>query len=116
MKRGVRFFLLLAWIAIIIFLTGYPSLPTPKIREFPVDKILHFAIFFLFGLIARPLLKPLKYFLFGTALILAAEFQQLFIPGRTFEIMDMVAGAIGLTVYFIITLPQRSKINGLSKT
>jgi len=116
MKRGVRFFLLVVWIAIIIFLTGYPSLRTPKIREFPVDKIVHFVIFFLFGLFARTLLKPLKYFLFGTALILVAEFQQLFIPGRTFEILDMAAGALGLVAYFIITLPIRSTKNGLSKT
>jgi VanZ family protein len=116
MKRGARFFLLVVWIAFIIFLTGYPLLPTPKIREFPVDKIAHFVLFFLFGLFARPLLKPLIYFLFGTALILVAEFQQLFIPGRTFEILDMMAGALGLIVYYIITLPKRSTENGLSKT
>ena len=116
MNRSVRFLLLAVWVAIIFFLTGFPSLPTPRIKEFPLDKIAHFFMFFFFGLFARPLLKPVKYFSFGIALILVAEFQQLFIPGRTFEILDMAAGAAGLVVFFIITIPKRSPKNALSKT
>jgi VanZ family protein len=115
MKTGIRVTMLIVWIAIILFLTAYPSLPTPRIKTFPIDKVYHFALFFIFGLFARPFLKPIKYFGIGIALILVAECQQLFIPGREFEIMDMVAGLIGLAAFFIITLLKRRWRNGLSK-
>jgi VanZ family protein len=114
-KLRVRAALLFAWIGIILFLTAYPSLPMPKIKSFPIDKVYHFILFFIFGLFARPVLRPVKYFGFGVGLILIAEFQQLFIPGRDFEIMDMVAGCVGLIVFFIISLPKRSLRNDLSK-
>jgi len=114
-KTGVRVTMLIVWIGVILFLTAYPSLPAPKINSFPIDKVAHFTLFFIFGIVARPVLKPLKYFGSGAALILIAEFQQLFIPNRDFEIMDMIAGAIGLAAYFLVSWPKRSLKNDLSK-
>jgi VanZ family protein len=114
-KTGVRVAMLIVWVAVILFLTACPSLPEPRIKSFPVDKVAHFILFFIFGIVARPVLKPLKYFGLGAALILIAELQQLFIPNRDFEIMDMIAGAIGLAVYFLVSRPKRSLKNDLSK-
>jgi VanZ family protein len=116
MKTGVRVTFLIVWIAVILFLTAYPTIPTPRIKSFPVDKVAHIALFLIFGILARPILKPRMYFLLGGVLIVIAEFQQLLIPGRDFEIMDMIAGAVGLAAYYLISLPKRSLKNGLSKT
>jgi len=114
-KPRVRAALLVVWIGIVLFLTAYPTIPTPKIKSFPIDKVCHFFLFFIFGLFARPILRPVKYFGVGVGLILIAECQQLFIPGREFEIMDMVAGLVGLVVFFLLSLPKRSWKNDLSK-
>jgi VanZ family protein len=114
-KPRVRAALLIVWIAIILFLTAYPSFPTPKIRSFPIDKVCHFFLFFLFGLFARPVLRPVKFFVIGIGLVIVAELQQLLIPGREFEIMDMVAGGIGLAAFFVLSIPKGSGKNDLSK-
>jgi VanZ family protein len=114
-KTRVRAALLVVWIAVILFLTGYPSIPMPTVKQFPIDKFYHFLIFFIFGFIARPVLKPVKYFGLGLGLVIVAEFQQLLIPGRDFEILDMAAGCVGLIAFFVLSLPKRSMKNDLSK-
>jgi VanZ family protein len=44
-----------------------------------------------------------------------AEAQQLFIPGRDFEILDIFAGILGLVVVYFIFKMKRSVGNDLSK-
>jgi VanZ family protein len=102
MKRGVDLLLLIVWIVIIFILTGYPGLETPKIKEFPVDKFYHFLLFFIYGLFGLKVLDTGIYFLSGFLIVVAAEVQQIFIPGRDFEILDMVAGGFGLLIFYLI--------------
>jgi len=116
MKKSARLALMIVWIAIIFFLTGYPSLEVPKIKEFPLDKIYHILLFFILGMLELPILKPMGFFLLGCGIVLVAEFQQVFIPGRDFEILDMVAGFAGLVVIYIIFKIRRRYRNDLSKT
>jgi len=59
--------------------------------------------------------KGRKFFLIGCGIALLAELQQIFIPGRNFEILDILAGIFGLVVIFLILKLARSNKNGLSK-
>jgi VanZ family protein len=109
-KQHVRRILLILWIVTIFVLTGYPKLDVPKIKEFPLDKLYHFFVFFIMGFIAAPLMKAKGFFLLGLFIVLSAECQQLLIPGRDFEILDIMAGVFALIVtYFIF---RRTRMEG----
>ncbi|MEO0122641.1 MAG: VanZ family protein [candidate division WOR-3 bacterium] len=102
MKRSIDLLLLIIWIVVIFFLTGYPSLEAPKIKEVPIDKFYHFLLFFIYGLFGLRVLDAGVYFLSGLILVITAEVQQIFVPGRDFEVLDMVAGVIGLLCFYLI--------------
>lgn len=102
MKRRTQIIFLVFWITVIFLLTGYPSIPVPPIKQFPADKIGHAAVFLVMGLIQRRLFGFRKYCLLGCAVVLAAEFQQLIIPGRTFEVGDILAGLIGIAAPLVL--------------
>lgn len=110
MKRSFQTVLLALWIVIIFILTGYPSLEAPKIKGLPVDKLYHFLIFIVLGLLQMPLLRTKHFFLLGFSIAIVAEFQQIFIPGRDFEFLDMLAGFLGLfAIYIVLRLRNRAK-------
>jgi VanZ family protein len=115
MKRKTRIIFLISWIIIIFVLTGYPTLETPKIKEFPIDKLYHFIIFFVLGALELGLLKTKHFFLLGCGVVVVAEVQQIFIPGREFEILDIAAGLLGLLVIFVL-FKRRSTRYDVSKT
>ena len=94
--------MLIVWIVVIFVLTGYPKLEAPKMKIYGIDKLYHFVVFFILGLIAIRLMSVKGYFLLGIGVVLLAEFQQLIIPGRDFEVLDILAGAIALIVSFFI--------------
>ncbi len=102
MKRSIDLLLLIIWIVVIFFLTGYPALEAPKLKDFPIDKFYHFLLFFIYGVFGLKILNSWLYFLSGGIIIVIAEVQQIFIPGRDFEPLDMVAGAIGLLIFYFI--------------
>jgi VanZ family protein len=116
MKNNVRIILLVFWIIVIFVLTGYPSLKTPKIEEFPVDKLYHFLIFFILGIFEYRLLKTYLFFLLGCSVVIIAELQQLLIPGRDFEMFDIFAGVIGLLIAYIVFKWRSTLKNEISKT
>lgn len=115
MNRTVRWILLIVWIVTIFVLTGYPKFDVPEIKDFPVDKIYHFAVFFVMGFIAARLMKATGFFLLGVIIVLLAECQQLIIPGRDFEASDMVAGVLALIVSYMI-FRQRKAEDNVSET
>lgn len=86
-------------------------LEVPKVKDFPIDKLYHFVVFFIMGLLAARLLTAKGFFLLGIAVVLLAEFQQVFIPGRDFELMDMVAGAIGIVVSYFVFKGRRVEVH-----
>jgi VanZ family protein len=116
MKKNIRIALLVLWIAIIFVLTGYPGLGTPHINEFPIDKIYHVILFFILGIIEHKTVKTVIFFVLGVTIILIAEFQQLAIPSRAFEIWDIVAGVIGLCIAYVVFNGRNMIRNALSKT
>ncbi len=99
--------MLIVWIVTILILTGYPKLDLPKVKEFPLDKLYHFIVFFIMGFIAVPLMKAKGFFLLGLFIVLLAECQQLLIPGRDFEMLDIVAGLLALIVTYFIFRRKR---------
>lgn len=111
MKPAIYRVLLAGWTVVVLVLTGYPSLETPKIKEFPVDKIYHFAAFLILGMLARRVLRTGAFFAFCGAAVIVAEIQQIFIPGRDFELLDIVAGAAGFAAVFAVGRLRRRKIN-----
>lgn len=94
--------MLIVWIVVIFVLTGYPKLEVPKMKTFGIDKLYHFVVFFILGLLAIRLMSVKGYFLLGLGVVLLAEFQQLIIPGRDFEVLDILAGVIALIVSYFI--------------
>lgn len=111
MKRNVRRLLLMVWIVIIFVLTGFPMLEVPKVKDIPFDKFYHFIVFFVMGLLAVRLMSMKGFFLLGTVVVLLAEFQQLVIPGRDFELLDIVAGLFALVVSYFILKERRTRIH-----
>jgi VanZ family protein len=106
--------MLIVWIVIIFVLTGYPKLEVPKLREFPIDKLYHFIVFFVMGLLAAKLLRAKGFFMLGITIVLLAELQQLAIPGREFEPLDIAAGILALIVsYFVFR--EKGTTSELSK-
>ena len=116
MKKSAKVILLIFWIITIFILTGYPGLRVPTIKEFPIDKLYHFMLFFILGILEYRLLKTVLFFAIGGSVVMLAELQQLFIPGRGFELLDILFGFIGLTVSFIIFHYRRLFRNVISKT
>jgi VanZ family protein len=102
MKKRVRRVLLIVWIIVIFVLTGYPKLEVPEMTHFQLDKLYHFVVFFIMGFLASRLLSIRGFFILGFAVLLLAEFQQLFIPGRKFEVLDIVAGGVAVIVSYFV--------------
>jgi VanZ family protein len=107
-KRNVRRMLLVLWILIIFVLMGFPMLEVPKVKDLPVDKLYHFVVFFIMGLLAVRSVSWKGYFLIGAVVVLLAEFQQLFIPGRDFEVLDIAAGVIAVVVSYFVFRERRT--------
>lgn len=116
MKNSAQIALLVLWIVIIFVLTGYPALKTPGIEKFPADKVYHFTLFFILGILAIRLVGMYLYFLLGLGIAIVAETQQVFIPGRNFEILDIAAGILGFFTFFVINKIRSTHKHGVSKT
>ena len=98
----MQWILLVVWILTIFVLTGYPKFNVPRIKDLPADKFYHFVVFFIMGLIAARLMKTMSYFILGVVIVILAECQQLIIPGRDFEVYDILAGVLALFVSYFI--------------
>lgn len=97
---------LLAWILIIFGLSAIPNVPTIHFIIAP-DKIVHASIYFVLCLLARraffeqdrfPWLKRHAIFsaiLFTILYGIGDEIHQIYVPGRTPDIFDALADALG---------------------
>ncbi len=107
MKKNIRRGLLILWIVIIFVLMGFPMLEVPKVKNFPIDKFYHFIVFFVMAFLAARALGARDYYVLGTAVIILAELQQLVVPGRDFEFLDMAAGFVALVAGYFIFRERR---------
>ncbi len=115
MRKNARKILLVLWIIIIFVLTGYPRLEVPKMKNLHFDKLYHFIVFFILGFLASRLLSIRGFFILGLVVLLLAELQQLVIPGREFEIFDIMAGGIGLVLSYFICRQRKGITNNVSE-
>ena len=94
----------IVWAVLILTVSSIPDLSTPSPGFTVSDKIMHFAEYFILGLLTAKAVstfnkKPLKIFWLSSALAsgygILDELHQLLIPGRTAEGLDMVADILG---------------------
>ena len=94
----------IVWAVLIMAVSSIPNLSTPGLGFSMMDKIVHFAEYFILGLFAAKAVsafvnKPLRVFWISSAMAsgygILDEFHQLLIPGRTTEGLDMVADILG---------------------
>ena len=96
----------LLWAAIVLYIGGRSSVPSPGL-DLPVDKVAHFTMYGILGLLAGRAARQSwhrrgwGWFVAG-GLSLGAldELQQYFIPSRSADPLDWVADAAGFTIAF----------------
>lgn len=103
-------YILIVWILTIIVVSSIPSIPTLKIHvaksEFRLDYLIHFCEYGVLTLMAylsfagnEFRINYRKYVLIAVSLILFAildEFHQKFIPGRSFNVKDILSNISGI--------------------
>lgn len=112
----------LAWAAVIFFASSIPGPQFPKLAHLVSDKIIHAVIYFVFGLLIYRAFAPRenpdefvwRRVIFSVALVViygvSDEFHQGFVPGRTKDILDASADAIGgLVSAVVVYLVSRRK-------
>lgn len=130
-KKLNRIFLFI-WIGIVTFLSVTPNTPNSSVKvrslEFRIDYLEHFIVYFILGFllfIAFPESFKKGMVLFGTAILLlvlfsaVTEFIQYFIPGRTYNPVDLILNSAGsifgvlLAVVHIKRQNKKALSNGL---
>lgn len=108
-------YLLIAWIIIILTVSSVPSLPTIKIDSGKsIIRLDYFIHFFEYGLLAfmayvyftdlRFEMSQKKYAIVTAGLIflsMADELHQILIPGRYFNVKDMLSNVLGIIAALI---------------
>jgi VanZ family protein len=97
--RALAWLPALAWAAVIFYLSHQPTLPAPELPN--VDKVAHFGAYAVLGVclayaVHASSLPPMLSFVLGAAYGASDEFHQMFVPGRSPELLDWVADAAGV--------------------
>ena len=118
-KRSVVFkYLFWIWLILILSVSSIPDLPGPELTTedtlFRLDYLIHLieyfflVMFFLFwqGSKVYRISKSFALFTIIGVLLIATidEFHQLWIPGRTFNPVDMYANYTGIVIGFLFSL------------
>jgi VanZ family protein len=108
------------WAVLILIVSSIPGLSPPGLGFTIADKIVHFAEYFILGLLTARAVstfykEPIKILWLSSALTSAYgildELHQLLVPGRTTEGLDMVAdilGSILAVALYVILLRRQS--------
>ena len=102
-------------LALVIFiLSSIPDLPSPKLEIKFHDKIAHFFIYAILGLlISRAFLNQHRFprwrkshtliaLILGVLYGISDEYHQLYVPGRSADVLDVVADSLGVIAGVII--------------
>jgi VanZ family protein len=97
--------LAVAWAAVIFVLSSIPGRAIPAVAIVNFDKIAHTGVYFVFGALCflalpkSPSRTASTYVLWAGALAtlygVSDEIHQLFVPGRSSEVLDVVADCVG---------------------
>lgn len=107
----------IVWMVLIWTISSLPSSELPSFRVFGFDKIAHFSIYMIWGLLVnKHLLKVRAHIVTSIAIYslmcLCAsldEWHQHYIPGRSVNVYDLLANLLGL-ITSLVTLTIQSKI------
>jgi VanZ family protein len=115
----------IAWAAVIFYASSLPASKLPKFALTINDKVIHGTIFFVLGLLVYRALEPRvksitfswKRFLIAILAVVAYgfldEFHQGFVPGRSVDIKDATADAVGGLisgiVLYLFSMRKRGK-------
>jgi VanZ family protein len=124
-------FTLIAWLLIIIIISSIPNIPTLKIHtaraEIRLDYLLHFCEYGVLTFMAYVSfagnefrINYRKFIMIAVSLILFAvldEFHQKLIPGRSFNINDILSNITGILAFTVLIMVLfRLIINKLKKS
>ncbi len=101
----------IAYAALIFFMSSLPGDELPEMPFWSFDKILHSVEFGLFGILLyrafrfpRPVSKPYAATLaVGIPYALLDELHQLFVPGRYCDVFDFIMDVVGIVVFAAIS-------------
>ncbi|MCK9555740.1 VanZ family protein [bacterium] len=113
MKKFLFFWVpVLVWAVIILLISSIPSSRLPEIKLFFLDKIVHFSEYFVFSaLMARAFsgaskLNYKRYFVislsFAAVFALLDEIHQIFLPTRSFDLLDLFFDLLGAFAGLIV--------------
>jgi VanZ family protein len=131
MVKKRYWFLVPAWAIIILILCGMPPKDVDEIKmfDFPFqDKIVHFGLYFVLAelimavLMLNTRLRQLRWASYAIAILscllygwLIEVMQQNFFPGRSYELMDVVADTAGAVLGVLLYSPISQLIGGKKK-
>jgi len=112
MRKNIYLILAITWMAAIWGVSSLPSTNIPEIKIIGYDKIAHFSVYMILGLLVNKHLcskacRPKSYIIIYALLILSAaldEYHQNFIPGRSVNIFDFFANTLGLISALLLAL------------
>jgi len=104
MKKSFLLMLAILWMAIIWIISSIPSKDLPSFSMFGIDKLAHFGVYFVWGILVNLYLKTCGagkkvYWIVYLMMLIAAaldEYHQKYIPGRSVTVYDFMANAAGL--------------------
>ena len=97
---------LVLWSIVLLFLTWYPKVEMPDLGFEAQDKVAHITVFFILGLLACRAFSKYEIkrmpdavrvsLIFGIPFGCIDEIVQIWIPGRSFDILDGLANIVGV--------------------
>jgi membrane-bound lytic murein transglycosylase A len=90
----------------------WPGDKLPQVSVNHFDKIVHFSMYFILGILLHQILEQKKRILFLVAILIgiSIELLQTQVPFRSFELMDILANTIGAGVGILFSFLIRPKI------
>ena len=119
-------YILVAWVIIIIIVSSLPGIPTLKLHtsksDIRLDYLIHFCEYGSLAFLAyltftkEQFKTGSKSFFWITAVVVAFsvadEFHQKFIPGRAFNVMDIISNISGILAAMVFCVVTFRKISG----
>jgi len=112
-----RYYLILSliWLCMIWVVSSLPSQDIPQVNIMGVDKIAHFGVYLIWGMLVHTYLhkkepnKKLRMVIVLLMFFLAAldEYHQRWIPGRDVSVYDLFANWSGLFASFLVLIPLK---------